>query len=196
VQYIDQQNDSRFSSFSLSFGGGLVRNDIVASINGQGVTTTLNGLYMIAGKQFVDFHTFIEHAKPHSSSRQLYKGILDDNARAVFNGKIYVKQEAQKTDAIQNNKNLLLSETAGVDTQPMLEIFADDVRCTHGGTVGQMDKEALHYMRSRGIGEKLARRLLVQSFAGDVVDKIGHENIKQYIDHVVKAFLQNKYKVD
>ncbi len=195
VQYIDQKSDSRFSSFHFSFGGGLVRHDIVSALNGRGVTSTLNGLYMVSGRQFVDFHTFIEHTRPHCSSRQLYKGILDDTAHGVFNGKIFVKEEAQKTDAIQNNKNLLLSDTAGVNTQPMLEIFADDVRCTHGGTVGQMDKTALHYLRSRGIGEKPARKLLVHSFAGDVVDQLEHPVVRDHTDRMVKNILDQKYKI-
>ena len=157
VQGMLQHRHSQLTSFSASFGGGLVRNDIRSVIDGEGVTSTLNGLYMVSGKQHVDFHTYIDHAQPHTNSRQLYKGILTDRGRGVFNGKIYVRRPAQKTDAIQNNKNLILSDTASVDTQPMLEIFADDVKCTHGGTVGQLDTEAILYLRSRGIGLEHAK---------------------------------------
>jgi Fe-S cluster assembly protein SufD len=142
---------------SLAFGGGLVRNDIRAVLADQGADCNLNGLYTIGGAQHVDNHTVIDHAKPHCTSHELYKGVLDGRSTGVFSGKIIVRKDAQKTDAIQSNKNLLLSDQANINTKPQLEIEADDVRCTHGATVGQMDEEALFYLQSRAIGIKEAR---------------------------------------
>ncbi len=189
VQVLYQERDSQFATYSMSFGGALVRNDIRSVLAGDNVTSTLNGLFMATGKQHMDHHTTIEHIEPHGSSRQLYKGILDKRASGVFNGKIYVHQKAQKTDAIQNNKNLLLSDTSAVDTQPMLEIFADDVKCTHGGTVGQLDEDGIHYLRSRGIGRKLAKKMMVHSFAGDVTDQIKSSSARETSEALVLDWL-------
>jgi Fe-S cluster assembly protein SufD len=160
-----------FSSHSISLGGALVRNDANATLS-EGSDATLNGLYIVNGTQHIDNHTQIDHAMPHGTSHELYKGILDDKSHAVFNGKIIVRKDAQKTDSKQTNKNLVLSDESVVDTKPELQIFADDVRCTHGATIGQLDAEALFYLQSRGIGKGQARSLLTYAFAQDVVDRI------------------------
>jgi Fe-S cluster assembly protein SufD len=164
-----QERDSSFSSQSIALGGALVRNNIDVTLRGEGAECTLNGLYVTKGRQHVDNHTMIDHAKSHCSSRQLYKGILDDQSTGVFNGKILVRKDAQKTNAKQTNKNLLLSKEALVNTKPELEIFADDVKCTHGATIGQLDEEAMFYLRSRGIDEAAARVLLTYAFANDLL---------------------------
>jgi Fe-S cluster assembly protein SufD len=163
---------SNVSSHSIALGGGLVRNDVNALLDGEGSETILNGLYMIGGRQHVDNHMRVEHAKPHCASHELYKGILDGKARAIFNGLIHVRHGAQKTDAKQSNRNLLLSRDAVANSNPQLEIFADDVKCTHGSTVGQLDDDAVFYLRSRGIGEEAARSILTYAFASDIVERI------------------------
>ncbi len=163
---------STFTSYSLTFGGRLTRNDIVAVLAGEGAECTLDGLYIADRDSVVDNHTTIDHASPHCPSHEVYKGILGGKARAVFNGKIIVRPDAQKTDAKQTNKALLLSDDAQINTKPQLEIFADDVRCTHGAAIGQLDDDALFYLRARGIAEADARSLLIHAFAGDVLDGI------------------------
>jgi len=160
-----------FASHSISLGAALARNDANATLS-EGTDATLNGLYIVNGTQHVDNHTKIDHAMPHGTSHEMYKGILDGKSRAVFNGKIIVRKDAQKTDSKQTNKNLVLSDDAVVDTKPELQIYADDVRCTHGATIGQLDSEALFYLQSRGIGKREARSLLTYAFAQDVVDRI------------------------
>src|SRR5262249_49995402 len=154
---VQQERSSNFSSHAVSLGSSLARNDIAAYLGGEGCECTLNGLYLAGGRQLIDNHTQIEHAKPHCASHELYKGILDGHAHGVFNGKIHVHPDAQKTDAKQTNQTLLLSEDAIINTKPQLEIYADDVKCTHGATVGQLDTEAIFYLRSRGIGNAEAR---------------------------------------
>lgn len=163
--------DTNFRSHSLAFGGALVRNDVNAVLS-EGAECTLNGLYVVNGEQHIDNHTAIDHAKPHGASHELYKGILDGHSSAVFNGKILVRKDAQKTDAKQTNKNLVLSEEAVIDTKPELQIHADDVRCTHGATIGQLDPEGIFYLQSRGIGLADARNLLIYAFARDIVDRV------------------------
>lgn len=167
-----QGRDSNFSSHSISWGGGLVRNDVNAVLDGEGCESTLNGLYMVEGEQLIDNHMRVDHVKPHCDSHELYKGILEGRSRAVFNGRIYVHPGAQKTDAKQTNRNLLLSPEALCNSNPQLEIFADDVKCTHGSTVGQLDDLGVFYLRSRGIGEEAARSLLTYAFAADIVERI------------------------
>ena len=169
---VQQGRDSQFASHSISFGGQLVRNDINVLLDGEGAECTLNGLFMASGRQHVDYHTRIDHAKPNGTSEEIYKGILDGRARGVFNGRVKVHPDAQKTDAHQSNKNLLLSRDAEIDTKPELEIYADDVKCSHGATVGQLDEQSLYYLRSRGIGESQARSLLTYGFAKDILDRI------------------------
>ena len=164
-----QERNSRLYSHSISLGGALVRNDLNTVMNGEGCDSTLDGLYVTRGRQLVDNHTCIDHARPHCDSRELYKGILDDQSRGVFSGKIIVRKDAQKTNAKQTNKNLLLSEEALANTAPELQIFADDVKCTHGATIGHLDEEQLFYTRSRGIGAEAARTLLTYAFASDIL---------------------------
>ena len=173
---------ANFSSHSITLGGALVRNDVDAVLTGEGIECTLNGLYLANGRRLVDNHTTIHHARPHCASHELYKGIIDDQAHAVFNGKIVVAIDAQKTDAKQTNKALLLSEDAQINTKPELEIFADDVKCTHGATVGQLDDEALFYLRSRGIGIDQARSVLIHAFASDLLNRIASVPIRAQLD--------------
>ncbi len=161
-----------FSSHNISLGGGIVRNDISALMDGEGAEATLNGLYLADGDRLVDNHTVIDHATAHCPSHELYKGVLGGKARAVFNGKIFVRQDAQKTNAKQTNKALLLSDDAQINTKPQLEIFADDVKCTHGAAIGQLDEDALFYLRARGIGRLDARDLLIRAFAGEVLQQV------------------------
>ena len=163
---------STFSSYALTFGGRIARNDITAVLGGEGAECTLDGLYVVDGEALVDTHTTIDHAMPHCPSHEVYKGILAGRARAVFNGKIIVRPDAQKTDAKQTNKALLLTDDAQINTKPQLEIFADDVKCTHGAAIGQLDEDAMFYLRARGIGPLEARNFLIHAFAGEVLDEI------------------------
>jgi Fe-S cluster assembly protein SufD len=178
---IQQSRNSTFKSHNVCFGGRLVRNDINAVLS-TGCEGTLNGLYLTNFKQHVDNHSAIDHAEHHAVSHELYKGILDGSSSAVFNGKILVRKDAQKTDAKQTNKNLVLSENAVINTKPELQIRADDVRCTHGATVGQLDQEALFYLRARGIDGTGARDLLIYAFARDIIDRIGVPDIQRYLE--------------
>ena len=168
---VQQARGSVVTSRSLAFGGALARTEI-NSVLDEGAECTLNGLYIVGGRQHVDTRTAIDHAKPNATSHELYKGILSGRASAVFNGKIIVRKDAQKTDAKQTNKNLVLSEDASINTKPQLEIFADDVRCTHGATVGQLDPDAIFYLRSRGIDVASARAMLIDAFAREIIDGI------------------------
>jgi len=183
-------HSSNFSSHSIDLGGALVRNDVNAVLDGKGIECTLDGLYMVAGRQHVDNHTRIDHVKPHCSSRELYKGVLGGRSKGVFNGKIYVHKDAQKTDAKQTNKNLLLSEDAVINTKPQLEIYADDVKCTHGTTIGQLDQEAIFYLRSRGIDLEAARGLLTYAFASEMIGRIKVEPVRAQLEHLLLARLQ------
>jgi Fe-S cluster assembly protein SufD len=162
---------ANYSTHSISLGAALARHDSNATLS-EGTDAVINGLYIVNGSQHVDNHTTIDHAMPHATSHELYKGILDGRAQAVFNGKIIVRKDAQKTDSKQTNKNLVLSDEAVINTKPELQIWADDVRCTHGATIGQLDAEMLFYLRSRGIGAAEARSLLIYAFAQDIVDRI------------------------
>jgi Fe-S cluster assembly protein SufD len=191
AQQLEQAGSSVFSSHNISFGGALVRNDINGRLGGEHIESTINGLYVVNGRQHVDNHTAIDHAMPNCNSHELYKGIMDDRATGVFNGKIFVRQDAQKTDAKQTNQNLLLSANAVVDTKPQLEIFADDVRCTHGATVGQLNADALFYLRSRGIGLADARAMLVYAFARDVLDRIKVEPLRERLEEILLRKLGN-----
>jgi Fe-S cluster assembly protein SufD len=177
------------SSHSISIGGALVRNDVNAVLDGEGIDCILNGLYFGDGRQVVDNHMRVEHAKPHCASHELYKGVLDGKSRAVFNGLIHVHKGAQKTDAKQSNRNLLLSRDAIANSNPQLEIFADDVKCTHGSTVGQLDEDAVFYLRSRGIGAEAARSLLTYAFASDIVERIKVEPVRRDLEEFLFARL-------
>jgi Fe-S cluster assembly protein SufD len=186
---VQGESHSLPSSHSISLGGALVRNDVNAVLDGEGIDCTLNGLYLVDGRQHVDNHMRVEHAKPHCSSHELYKGVLDGSARAVFNGLIHVHKGAQKTDAKQSNRNLLLSRGAIANSNPQLEIYADDVKCTHGSTVGQLDEDAVFYLRSRGIGQEAARSLLTWAFASDIVERIKVEPVRKDLEEFLFARL-------
>ncbi len=184
---VNQARSSNFRSHYVSFGGRLVRNEARVYLGDEGCEATLNGLYLAGGTQHVDSQTVIDHAKPHCNSHEIYKGILGDKAEGVFNGKIFVREDAQKTDAKQTNKALLLSEDATINTKPQLEIFADDVKCTHGATVGQLDKDSLFYLRSRGIPYEEARGLLIYAFANDVLDRIRVDSLRERLEHMLQT---------
>ena len=172
----------RFNSENISLGAALARNDVEATLDGEGIDCRLDGLYLATRRQHVDNHTFIRHAKPHCHSFEMYKGILDGKSRGVFNGRIFVNQEAQKTDAKQSNDCLLLSDDARINTNPQLEIFADDVKCTHGATVGQLDEDAVFYLRSRGIPDESARHMLIYAFAAEVFGRINVDQVRERLE--------------
>ena len=182
---IREARDSQLHSFSLAVGGSLARTNIYTSLDGDAATCTLNGLYLTDGTQHIDNQTSIEHIAPNCPSHELYKGVLDGRSHGVFNGKVYVHPEAQKTDGKQSNNNLLLSPSARVDTKPQLEIFADDVKCTHGATVGRLDDLAMFYLNSRGIGPETARMLLTYAFAADVLETIELEVLRKELEKMV-----------
>ncbi|MBA3891088.1 MAG: Fe-S cluster assembly protein SufD [Gemmatimonadaceae bacterium] len=180
-----QGRDSHFVSFSFGVGADLSRSNVFTRLAGAGCGATLNGLYLLDGAQHMDHQTNIVHVEPNCYSRELYKGILDGRSHGVFNGKVYVFPEAQKTDGKQTNNTLLLSETAHIDTKPQLEIFADDVKCTHGATIGRLDEMALFYMKSRGIGNEFARQLLTYAFAADALETIELEAVRDGLEELV-----------
>lgn len=177
--HVNMARDSYQHTTTITLGGDLVRNNLHIRLDDQQINTYLNGLYVLNGRQVVDNHTLVDHAMPNCYSNELYKGIIDGNAQGVFNGKIWVRQDAQKTNAYQSNKNLLLSNEASMNTKPQLEIYADDVKCSHGATTGQLDDEALFYLRARGIGESTSRALLNHAFAADVIEQVENEDIRQ-----------------
>ena len=179
---VRQARDSHYVSFVFGAGASLSRSNVYTLLGGPGSGATLNGLYMLDGDQHMDHQTRIEHAEPNCYSREVYKGILDGTSHAVFNGKVYVRPVAQKTDGKQTNNTLLLSERAQIDTKPQLEIFADDVKCTHGATVGRLDQTALFYMKSRGMRSELAKRLLTYAFAADVIETIELEAVREGLE--------------
>lgn len=176
---------ANFTTHYVALGGSLVRNEVRVRFDGQNAEATVNGLYLAAGKQHLDNYTVIDHAVPNCASHELYKGVLADQAHGVFNGKIFVRQDAQKTDAKQTNKVLLLSDAATINTKPQLEIFADDVKCTHGATIGQLDAEQIFYLQSRGIALAQARRLLTYAFANDIVGRIKIEAIRDQLEDIL-----------
>ncbi len=179
--YINQERDSQAAVFTFSFGGKIVRNNLNFYQNGENCNSILDGITIIDGKQHIDHHTFVEHNAPHCESHEMYKGIYSDKAHGVFNGKIYVHREAQKLNAFQQNNNVLLSDEASIDSKPQLEIFADDVKCSHGCTVGQLEEESLFYMQQRGIPKKEAKALLLYAFASDA---LRHVSIPQITNRV------------
>jgi len=183
--------DASLTSRSISFGGSLVRNDLNVALDGEGSHCTLNGLFAVEGRRIVDNHTRIDHLRPRASSRELYKGVLAGNSEGVFNGAIVVREHAQKTDAVQYSKNLLLSREAQINTKPQLEIHNNDVRCFHGATIGQIDADAVFYLKSRGIDEVEARRSLVRGFAGEIIDAIRVPTIHDQLGHVLDQWLRD-----
>jgi Fe-S cluster assembly protein SufD len=187
--FVHSARNGNFSSHSLTFGGSLVRNEVVAVLDGEGIDCTLNGLYVGREKQLIDNHTTIDHAMPHCSSHEIYKGVLADQSRGVFNGKIIVRPDAQKTDAKQTNKALLLSDDANINTKPELEIFANDVKCTHGAAIGQLDDDAMFYLRSRGLSVADSRAMLIHAFAGDILNRVKVAPIRQHLEAILTARL-------
>ena len=187
--FVELGRASTFTSQAVTLGGRITRNEITAELAGEGAECTLNGLYLADGEALVDTHTTIDHAKPHCPSHEVYKGILAGRSRAVFNGKIIVRPDAQKTNAKQTNKALLLTDDAQINTKPQLEIFADDVKCTHGAAIGQLDEDAMFYLRARGISEIDARSLLIHAFAGEVLDGINVPVVRERVRQLMEEKL-------
>jgi Fe-S cluster assembly protein SufD len=185
-----QKKNSHFDTNTVSLDSNWVRNNLNISIEGENCETHLNGLFITSDSQFVDNHTRVYHGKAHCQSNQLYKGILDGKSTGVFNGKIYVERDAQKTNAYQSSKNILLTDDATINTKPELEIYADDVKCSHGSSTGKIDEDALFYLRTRGLSEQSARRLLLHAFASDVLDTIKIESLKSYLEELVNQRLE------
>lgn len=184
--------DCNLAAHSIATGAKISRNNIRTSLAGEGVNAILNGLYSTRLDQLADHHMVVEHAQPHCNSHEYYNGILDGRSKGVFHGRILVRQIAQKTDAKQTNKNLLLSEDATVDTKPQLEIYADDVKCTHGATIGQLNDESIFYLRARGIGEETARRMLIHSFAGEIIERIRYRALREELDKIIWDRLESQ----
>ena len=186
-----QEADSTYNALAMEFGGLIVRNNLWAMLDGKACEATLNGIYLLNGEQHLDNYMWAEHVKENIPSHEVYKGVLDDNAHAVFSGRIYVHKEAQKTDAKQTNQNLLLTDTARVNTKPQLEIYADDVKCTHGATVGQLDQNSLFYLMSRGISKREARNLLIRAFLGELYDTITMEPVRERVIAMIDQKMPN-----
>ncbi|MDZ7765021.1 MAG: Fe-S cluster assembly protein SufD [Melioribacteraceae bacterium] len=178
-----QEMGSVFNHYSFAFGAALSRTDVNSKLDDENIECHYYGLYLGKNKQHIDHHTFVDHAKPNCESNEVYKGILDDKSRGVFNGQIMVRQDAQKTNAYQSNKNVLLSENATIDTKPQLEIFADDVKCSHGATIGKLDKEAYFYIVSRGVPHTVAQSMLIHAFAADVIEAVKIEPMREQLNH-------------
>jgi Fe-S cluster assembly protein SufD len=189
TEQISQEQSSNFTINTLTLNGGLVRNNLNIVLDAENCESHLNGLYLTDGNQHVDNHTLVDHKKPHCQSNELYKGIMSGKSTAVFNGKVFVRQDAQKTNAFQSNKNILLSDDATINTKPELEIYADDVKCSHGSTTGQMDDEAVFYLQARGIGKDTAMRLLMTAFAGDVLENIKSVELREKTEKLIEEKL-------
>lgn len=184
-----QASNSKWHNTNISLGGKLVRNDVHSQLLGEQSHVTMNGLYLVTGEQHVDNHTRIDHVVPNTTSEEVYKGVLDQQSRAVFNGKVVVHKDAQKTDANQSNHNLLLSRGCEIDTKPEMEIYADDVKCGHGSAVGQINEDQLFFLRARGLDEVSARSLLTFAFAVDVIERISNQELKQSIIKIIEKRL-------
>lgn len=181
-----QEYSSVLNAVNVNFGGKMIRNNLKISLEGENCETNLDGLYIPTENGSIDNHTVVDHKLPHSNSNELYKGIIGEHATGVFNGKVYVREDAQKTNAFQSNKNILLADTATINTKPQLEIWADDVKCTHGCTIGQMDKEQLFYLRARGIDKVNAQKLLLKAFAEEVIEKIKDETLRARVSAILE----------
>ena len=192
---IQQGRSANTTTHSILLGGGLVRNNVHPVLAGEGGECLINGLFVGEGGQHLDNYMLVEHAQPHCGSRQFYNGILDGKSHGVFHGRIIVHKDAQKTDAKQTNRNLLLSDDAQIDTKPQLEIYADDVKCTHGATIGQIEENALFYLRSRGIDESSARKLLLLAFASECLDRMKEESVRGHIEELINRHLFAMAKV-
>lgn len=190
---IHQGNTSRVNTFTFTLNGKLVRNNLTLALDGEGIESHMFGLYLINGDTLADNHTVVDHRKPNSFSNEIYKGIMDGTSRGVFNGKIYVRPQAQKTNAFQANRNILLSEKATVNTKPQLEIWADDVKCSHGCTTGQLDEEALFYLQTRGIHKETARAMMLYAFAVEILNNVKNAELKTYFDQLVSERLHKNF---
>ncbi|MGW8124057.1 Fe-S cluster assembly protein SufD [Roseivirga echinicomitans] len=188
--HVNQEANSNFKAFTFSLNGAMIRNNLNVKLQAEGIETYMNGLYLLDGKTHVDNHTIADHMMPNCYSNELYKGIMDDSSKGVFNGKIFVRADAQKTNAFQSNKNILLSDSATVNTKPQLEIWADDVSCSHGCTTGQLDMDALFYLQARGIQKDKARAILLKAFASDVLETVENKAIKEYLTTIIKKRLE------
>ena len=184
-----------FSSHSIATGARLSRNNLRTTLNGEHIEAILNGVYITNGDQLADHYMIVDHAKPNCASHEYFNGILAGKSKGVFHGRILVRPDAQKTDAKQTNKNLLLSDDASADTKPQLEIYADDVKCTHGATIGQLNDESIYYLRSRGIGLEKARRMLIHAFAGEIIDRVKHDALREELDALVWDRLEQQESV-
>lgn len=191
TEQVEQDKDSTFTINTVTLNGGLIRNNLNIDVIGENCTTNLNGIYQLKGQQHVDNHTKVDHLVPNCQSNELYKGIIDEKATAVFNGKVFVRRNAQKINAFQSNGNVLLSDDATVNSKPELEIYADDVKCSHGSTTGQLDEEAVFYLRARGLSEKSARKLIVGAFINDVIEKIENEEVVAYVQQKIEERFSN-----
>ena len=184
-----QKKQSVFSTNTITLSGSLVRNNLNIVLDDEHIETHLNGLYLTSGNQVVDNHTLVDHRKPNCNSNELYKGIIEDKSSATFNGKIYVRKDAQKTNAFQSNKNILLSDDGTINTKPQLEIYADDVKCSHGTSTGKLDADKIFYLRARGLSETSAKKLLMHAFASEVVDTLKIEALREYVEEkIAKRF--------
>lgn len=188
-----QSNHSRVNTYTFTLNGKLVRNNLQLSLDGEGIESHMFGLYLLNKDTLADNHTVVDHRKANSFSNELYKGIMDDTSRGVFNGKIYVRPNAQKTNAFQANRNILLTDKATVNTKPQLEIWADDVKCSHGCTTGQLDEEAMFYLQTRGISKESARAMMLYAFAGEILDNVKHPELKAYLDQLVSERLHKNF---
>ncbi len=187
---VEQAKNGSFTINTFTFNGDIVRNNLNIAVNGENCYTSLNGFYMPTKKQLVDNHSRVDHLMPHCESHELYRGVISDNATAVFNGKVMVHRDAQKTNAFQANNNVLLSDDATINSKPELEIYADDVKCSHGCTIGQLDDEAIFYLRARGLSEDTAIRLLLNAFATDVLNHVGITELKEKIENKIETALE------
>jgi Fe-S cluster assembly protein SufD len=185
-EYVNQADNSTFTMNTFPLSGKMTRNDLMINVNGNNCETFMNGAYTLKGKSHCDNHTTVDHKVAHCYSKELYKGVIDDRATNVFNGKVFVRKDAQKINAFQSNANILLSDTGTVNSKPELEIYADDVKCSHGSTTGQLDEEAVFYLRSRGLSEKSAKELLVKAFLGEVLEEVEHDDVRSYVEEQIE----------
>jgi Fe-S cluster assembly protein SufD len=190
---IHQADSSRVDTFTLTLNGQIVRNNFTITIAGENCESHFNGLYMLNGNTLADNHTNVDHQKPNSFSNEMYKGVLDGNSKGVFNGKIFVRPQAQKTNAFQSNRNIALSPSASINTKPQLEIWADDVKCSHGCTIGQLDEEAVFYLQSRGIDKGTAQGMMLYAFTAETLKTISNETLKAYVDSLISERLHKNF---
>ena len=193
--YFHQEKNSNITTNTITLNGGLIRNNLSVAVNGENCQSNLYGIYLADRNQVVDNHTFVDHIKPNSTSNELFKGVIDEQAKVIFSGRILVRKDAQKTNAYQSNKNILLTDEATINTKPSLEIYADDVKCSHGATVGQLNPDALFYMRSRGISEDNAKMLLMNAFVEEVASKISIEPLRERVCNLISKRLKGELSI-